>query len=309
MCSVAFGAAVGAPVTPNHRQIYCATPGGLRLSLRIWGCGPPQLLLVHGFGDNALVWQHFVSTFSEELSAVAIDLRGHGDSDWDPAGVYAPSDMVADLVHVIDELCSNTLVIVGHSLGAQVGIHAAAARRSLISAAVLVDLAIQPSELSFQYVRGKFRERLREHATVADYVALLHQQLPLAREELLLLLAEGALRANADGRFDVRCDPLLGQMDDSVDALSMLASLRQLERPILFVRGAGSAVLSHATALELLAQLPQSRLTAVPTAGHAVMLDNPDGFSTAVRPYVLRFSSGLTGTAQWSLPSRGKETP
>lgn len=278
---------------PNHRQLYYRTPGGLSLSFRMWsGVGPPQLLLVHGFGDNSLVWHHFASTLDDSCCPLAIDLRGHSHSEWDSSGTYELSDFVADVVNVLDELCPAPLVLVGHSLGAQIAIRAAVARRERIRAVVLVDVALKPNELASDYVRGKFLERQRVYESAAHYLALLRKQLPLAQEQVLRVLAEGALRVNQDGLCEERCDPRLVNMDDTIDAPAILAALKRIARPILFVRGAGSAVLSLASAREVLAELPQSRMSVVTTAGHAVMLDNPEGFCAAVKPYVLKILSG-----------------
>jgi pimeloyl-ACP methyl ester carboxylesterase len=296
---------------PNHRQSYYRTPRGLNLSFRVWNDGAaPHVLSVHGFGDNSFVWHHFACALDNSCCVLAIDLRGHGHSEWDCTGTYAIPDFVADVVNVLDDLCPAPVVLVGHSLGAQVAIHAAAARPARIRAVVLVDVGLKPNELSGGYVRRKFRERCRVHESVADYIALLREQLPLARRQLLEVLAEGALRLNGEGRYEERCDPMLVNMDDSVDTEAMLAALKQIVRPILFVRGAGSAVLSRATARELLAALPQSRVSAVATAGHTVMLDNPEGFCAVVKPYVLRFSSRPPGEAAVGLsPSLGGELP
>lgn len=291
-------------IKPNYRQSYHRTPGGLNLSFRMWGgSGPPDLLLVHGFGDNALVWSHFVSELEDSCCALAVDLRGHGHSEWDPAGTYALSDLVGDVVNVLDQLCPAPVVLVGHSLGAQIAMRVATARRERIRAVVLVDFALRPDELPDGYVLGKFRERQRTYASAAEYVAFLRKQLPLAREQLLETLAEGVLRVTEDGRCQEMCDPRLANREEFVDTQAILAALKGIARPLLFARGAASAVLSRATAQELLAQLPQSRMSVVAAAGHAVMLDNPEGFCSAVRPYVLRFLSGPRGQAADRLPS------
>ena len=261
----------------------------------------PRLLLLHGFGDNSLVWQHFASTL-DDCCTLAIDLRGHGLSEWDPQGTYALTDFVADVVHVLEDLCPEPVVLVGHSLGAQIAIHVAAACRERIRAVVLVDVALRPSEASAGHVRRKLRERQRMYESEAHYVDLLREQLPLAQEQLLNVLAEGALRANASGHYEERCDSMLVNRDDSVNVPVMRAALKQIARPILLVRGAGSAVLSREAAREVLAELPQSRMNVVATSGHSVMLDNPAGFAAAVKPYVLRFSSAPPGevTAEFS---------
>jgi pimeloyl-ACP methyl ester carboxylesterase len=268
----------------------------------MWGGYGPPLLLLHGFGDNALVWHHFASALDGSCCSLAIDLRGHGHSEWDSKGTYALSDFVADIVDVLEDLCPTQVVLVGHSLGAQIAIRAAAQCREHIRAVVLVDFAVRPNELSAGYVRRKFRERQRVYDSVEHYVALLHEQLPLVHEPLPNVLAEGALRMNEDGYFEERCDPILVNREDVIDTPAILAALKQIARPILFVRGAGSAVLSHATARELIAKLPQSRMGAVARAGHTVMLDNPEGFCTVVKEYVLKFSSGPLGKAAATSP-------
>lgn len=289
---------------PYHRQSLYRTPRGLNLSFRIWNhAAAPHVLLVHGFGDNSLVWHHFASTLDNSC-CLAIDLQGHGHSEWNSTRTYAIPDFVADLKNVLEDLCPAPVVLIGHSLGGQVAIHAAAACPERIRAVVLVDVALKPNELSGGYVRRKFRERCRVYESVAQYIALLRGHLPLARQELLEVLAEGALRVNDEGRYEERCDPMLVNMDDSIDT-RLLPSLKHIARPILFVRGAGSAVLSRATASELLAELPQSRMSVVPTAGHAVMLDNPEGFCTGVKPYVLKFSALLCESPAGLSPNPG----
>ena len=305
ICCRAYKAGNRVPVKLDHRQSHYRTPRGLNLNFRIWNdAAAPHVLLVHGFGDNSLVWHHFASTFDESCCLLGIDLQGHGYSEWNSTGTYAIPDFVADLENVLEDLCPAPVVLIGHSLGGQVAIHAAAAHPECIRAVVLVDVAIKPNELSGGYVRRKFRERCRVYESVAEYIALLRGQLPLARQELLEVLAEGALRVNDEGDYEERCDPVLVNMDDSIDT-RLLPSLKQIERPILFVRGAGSAVLSRATARELLTELPQSRMSVVHTAGHAVMLDNPEGFCTAVKPYVLKFSGLLCESAAGVLPNPG----
>jgi pimeloyl-ACP methyl ester carboxylesterase len=268
----------------------------LNLSLRRWGAEQtPDVLLVHGFGDNALVWDRFASALAGRYSLLAIDLRGHGQSSWDPAGTYALADHVADVVQVLEHTCLAPVVLVGHSLGAHIAVRAAAARRNLVSALVAVDCALWPNRLSAGHVRRKFRERQRDYESVAEYVSVLQEQLPLAQPELLMTLAEGALRVNDAGRCEERSDPLLVNMDDTIDTEATIDAFRQVGRPILLVRGEGSAVLSRAAAVDLLSRVPQSRVGVVASAGHTVMLDNPQGFCAVARSYVLRFCARQLG--------------
>jgi len=95
--------------------------GGVRLGIRCWGNehdGSP-LLLLHSLGEQSGSW----SSIAEELAAthrvLALDLRGHGDSDRTPR--YSLELMRDDVIAVIDSLGLTDLCILGHSLGGMVG--------------------------------------------------------------------------------------------------------------------------------------------------------------------------------------------
>src|SRR5688572_19692407 len=111
-----------ATIPVNH-----STRDGLSLSTLAWGRGRPQILLVHGFGDNALVWDHFACALADQYSLLAVDLCGHGASVWDPTGTYALQDFVVDVRRVLEQFDGGRTLLVGHSLGAQIVIRLAAA--------------------------------------------------------------------------------------------------------------------------------------------------------------------------------------
>lgn len=269
-----------------------STPDGLTLSTRAWGRGRPQILLVHGFGDNALVWDHFAGALADQYGLLAVDLRGHGASVWDPTGIYALQDFVVDVRRVLEQFHGGRTLLVGHSLGAQIVIRLAAACWQSICGLVVVDLPFKDNPRSAAHIRQQVAERQRHaYAAPAQYVTVLRGQLPLAHPALLEKLADRALRERVDGLFELSGDPMLVNLDDSVDEQTTLSLLKQIKRPILFVRGEGSAILSRGAARELLAEVPQSRMSVVSRAGHAVMLDNPEGFRDAVKPFVLRVLS------------------
>jgi pimeloyl-ACP methyl ester carboxylesterase len=97
------------------------------------------VLLLHGLGVGGTVWQAFARRLLPHLAAVAPDLRGHGQSDAPVAG-YEPADYATDLVALIEDLKLPTpLPVVGHSLGALVGLALADAQPAIVSWLVLLD--------------------------------------------------------------------------------------------------------------------------------------------------------------------------
>src|SRR5436189_5792034 len=93
---------------------------GLRLHLLDWGGGGrPPLLLLHGFTGHAHAWDSLSIALQPHFHVLALDQRGHGDSD--PAEVYGPVVAFDDISGVVDQLGVTSLVIVGLSMD---GLHA-----------------------------------------------------------------------------------------------------------------------------------------------------------------------------------------
>ncbi len=73
------------------------------------------MLLLHALGERGSDWASVTPAFSERFGVVAVDLRGHGDSDW--PGVYSFQLMCDDVVGLIDCLDLAAVTLVGHSMG------------------------------------------------------------------------------------------------------------------------------------------------------------------------------------------------
>jgi pimeloyl-ACP methyl ester carboxylesterase len=71
----------------------CAIVNGLRIHYLEWGTqGKPPLLLLHGIARVAHSFDHAAPHFESRYRVIAVDMRGHGDSDWDPQGAYLVED-------------------------------------------------------------------------------------------------------------------------------------------------------------------------------------------------------------------------
>ena len=87
----------------------------LRLHYLDWGNrGKPPLVLVHGGRDHARSWDWVAEQLHEDYHVVAMDHRGHGDSDWVSDGNYSSNDMVYDLAQLVHQLGVGPVTIVSH---------------------------------------------------------------------------------------------------------------------------------------------------------------------------------------------------
>lgn len=98
-----------------------------RLRIAYWDWGneeAPPLLLVHGGRDHARSWDDVAEALRHDYHVVALDLRGHGDSEWSTGGSYGLPDHALDVVRVIEEVGTPARVV-GHSYGGSVCLVAA----------------------------------------------------------------------------------------------------------------------------------------------------------------------------------------
>ena len=279
---------------------------GLTLHVLEWSREGTPLVFVHGFGNEAHIWDDAAPAVADYYRTVAVDLRGHGDSDRDAERRYDYEFHVADLEAALEKLGIERMVLVGHSLGGRIGTLFAGRHPGRMAGFVIVDSA---PELD---VRGTVRIHVdlqknssgggsASFASEAEYRDVLAHNYPAASREALARMAHHGLRRRDDGRFEPKLDPawFQGRSDAGADAEAMRAREERLTRemwdalakipcPTLVVRGAASDVLSADVADRMVEEvLRHGRLAVIPRAGHSVMVDNPAAFRAALTGFVL----------------------
>lgn len=111
--------------------------GEVTLAYDVHGDGPP-LVLVHGLGERASSWEPVRGALAARFTTYAVDVRGHGDSDWGDA--YGHDAIEADLCAWLDALGLRDVVLVGHSMGGSIGFRIATHRPDLVARLVVEDV-------------------------------------------------------------------------------------------------------------------------------------------------------------------------
>lgn len=279
------------PGTPEPAR-YFAGAGGCRLAADEWGDPRgPLVILQHGGGQTRHAWKGAGETLGRAgYHAIALDARGHGDSDWAPDGVYGQDAMVDDLCRVLAQLGDRRPVLVGASMGGGVSLVACGEDRIDATALVLVDIGHRIEREGTQKIqafmsqRPEGFERLEE---VADAIA--RYQPHRKRPSDLSGLAKN-VRRGADGRFYWHWDPRFrtGHRDFEKREARLGECARALRLPTLLVRGGLSDVLSEAGAREFLGLCTHSEYVNVSDAGHMVAGDRNDVFAQAVIGFLAR---------------------
>lgn len=279
------------PGTPDPMHRWEGT-GGVTIAGDSWGDPDgPLVILQHGGGQTRHAWKGAGETLGAAgYHAVALDARGHGDSDWAPDGVYGQDAMVADLVAVIAALGNRRPVLVGASMGGGVSLVAIGEDHVDATALVLVDIAprVEPAGVdkiqAFMTLKPDGFASLDE---VADAIA--SYQPHRTRPRHLDGLAKN-VRLGENGKYHWHWDPRFrsGNRDAKARLIRLEACAGNLTLPTLLVRGGLSDILSEEGAQSFLALCPHSEYVNVTGAAHMVAGDRNDIFSDAVIDFLSR---------------------
>jgi esterase len=244
------------------------------------------ILCLHGTGDTCHTWDTFGRGASEAFTVIALDQRGHGDSDWPIPPAYRCEDYVDDLRALIGALHLERFILMGHSMGALHCLRYAAESPEAVAALVHVDIEPYPPAWNKRYLKGLYENLPESYDSPTQVVRELRETCPFADDELLFRLAVSQLEERKDGKFYRKCDRTVF---GSFDAYDLRESLPSIACPVLVIRGSQSRVMRHAAAEDMCRSLPRGRLVEIPSAAHPVHADNPDAFGSAV----LGFLEGL----------------
>jgi pimeloyl-ACP methyl ester carboxylesterase len=251
----------------------------------------PSILMLHGGGQNRHSWKNTGQILADGgFHVVALDSRGHGDSDRSPTASYSVESLCADTLQVIYQIGRPT-VLIGASMGGLTGILAAhEAGADFVTKLVLVDVvprfekdgSARIRDFMFSGIDGF--DSLDEAAdAVAAYLP--HRSRPRSPEGL-----KKNLRLR-DGRWYWHWDPafLTKPGDDPFDRMDQLERAAiNLEIPILLIRGKLSDVVSAEGVQDFLTKVPRAEFVELSDAGHTAAGDDNDAFSEVVVDFVSR---------------------
>lgn len=270
--------------------------GGITLTADAFGDeSAPVVLLMHGGGQTRHSWGGTARALAARgYRAIAVDARGHGESDWSKDGSYKAEIFAHDL-DAIARLFPSPPAVVGASLGGNSAMLAKGELRTPLGAIVLVDIGPKVEHDGvrriYEFMKAK-PEGYADLEEVADAVAAYqpHRERPkdvsgLARN----------LRLGEDGRYRWHWDPafLNGMFQPQPElAERLVVASQRLDCPVQLVRGRLSDLLSEEKAREFLAICPHAEYVDVAGAGHMVAGDVNDRFTSAVVEFLdRRFAS------------------
>ena len=260
---------------------------GIKLSYLDWGNKSKQtMLLLHGRTNSAHTWDFTSLAFHSDYHVIALNQRGHGDSDWNKDGDYSLDTNIPDIEGFVKKLGLENIVLIGHSMGARNSMVFASRNPKLVSKLVLVDMAPETERDEIDTIAGW--RRLPEMAdTFEEFIdAALAINSRRTREQLKGSLSH-QLRLYPDGKWSWKWDQVLRRADTNGWGPDVLwEHVEKIKMPTILILGGESNLISPITARKMASKIQNFRYEYVEGAGHQVPGDRPAGFQEIVRTFL-----------------------
>jgi pimeloyl-ACP methyl ester carboxylesterase len=251
--------------------------GDLFLSFLEWGtAGRPVLCFLHGGSAHAHWFDLVAPPFTDRFHVIALDQRGHGESEWAKPPAYATENFAVDLLGFVDALGFARVTLIGHSMGGHNAMSFSAWHPDRVRALVIIDSRPMIPTDRLDRLRRRGERTLRPYPSREAALQSFRLVPRETNADPALLAHMGAAGVvERDGAWVYRFDPASNAERRPVDAWTLLD---RITAPTLIARGELSPVLPRDMADKLRSAIRGASLVEIPASYHHVTLDNPAGF-------------------------------
>ncbi len=267
--------------------------GDVSLFFRRFGSpGATPVLILHGLSFFSYDWIGVARALAADREVVALDMRGFGDSDFSPRGDYSVPAFAGDAIALLDHLDWREAVFVGHSMGGRNAAFCASENPGRVKALVLVDYSPENAPAGSRRVTAQ----IAGAPDAFDSVDAAMQYFGVdpgsagapakrARFAAYLRKVDGGYAIKRDPHFRAQFRRVLETGERPKLGVDMWLALGRLQCPTLVMRGTRSDMFAADTVAKVRAANARIQVIEV-DAGHNVAGDNPEGFLSAMRPFL-----------------------
>ena len=242
---------------------------GVKIHYEVYGDGP-ALILTHGYSSTSAMWEGQIEALSKHHKLVLWDMRGHGKSDYpaDP-NAYSEALTIGDIAALLDQISTRRAIVGGLSLGGYMSLAFYRTHPERVAALLIIDTGP-----GFKKDEARTAWNKRAHETAERF----------ERDGLSVLKSLSRERSSVTHRdargLALAARGMLTQRDASV-----MEVLPEIAVPSLIVVGADDTPFLAASDY-MAAKIPGAKKVVIPSAGHAVNIDQPQAFIDAVLPFL-----------------------
>jgi pimeloyl-ACP methyl ester carboxylesterase len=259
---------------------------GVTIAYDDQGAGLP-IVFLHAFPLNRSMWSEQVAALSRGFRAIAIDLRGHGESDA-PFWRYSLEQYALDVKEVLAGLGIRKAIFVGLSMGGYLEFTLYRLYPDLMLGVVLADTraeADKPEQIQWRYDLAQQTAAMGPAAVIAEMLPKLLAPKTYERNPDLVARVK-SMQAAAPVPGIIGDLMAIAERPDSTDLLPSMAV------PALVIVGQEDVLTTPADAERIANGIHGARLIVIPNAGHLSNLEQPERFTSAIEA----FATGLQKT-------------
>ena len=258
---------------------------GLNFHYLEWGNpSNPTIFMLHGNSQQAHSWDFVSLPLSENYHVIAMDQRGHGDSDWAPDGDYSLEAQQKDIDGFVDSILPSKFHLIGHSMGGRNSYVWASRHPNSLNSLVIVDTGPESASRGRNRIQT-FKELPDELNSFEEFASRIQEYTGRTREQTLGSL-KYSIRERSDGKWTWKYDKLMrtpGQRPPTWTSEQLWESVAKIDCQTLVVRGSRSDIFTEETMNKMKTVIPKCTTVTVERAGHLVAGDNPADFLVAVQ--------------------------
>jgi pimeloyl-ACP methyl ester carboxylesterase len=280
-----------APASVRYRSRNTVL-NGLRFHFLEWGDpSAPPMLLLHGGNQTAHSWDLVSLALSDRYHIIALDQRGHGDSEWPRDVVATRHDMASDAYALVQQLGLKDPIVAGHSMGGIVTMTLLTAHPDLASRAIIVDVGPELSPKGAQHI-GNFVRSVDQVGSLDEFIDRVAAYDPFrSREHISRTVIYNVMR-RLDGKLvskhDHRGYGLVGEDGKPLQRVDRptYEEVSTIPCPVLVLRGEQSNILAEDAAERFVSRLAHGKLVVVPKSGHNIHSQNTPFFIATVEAFL-----------------------
>ena len=288
-------------VEENEPKDRFVDANGLRFHYLEWGDpSNPTVLMLHGVSQQAHSWDFISLPLSPDYHVIALDQRGHGDSDWAADGDYTLDTMVADLDAIVPALgldggpldrlrAGSGFHLMGHSMGGRNSFVWASRHPGALKSLTIVDTGPETVSRGRQRIQ-RFQKLPDNLDTLDEFADRIQEYTGRTREQVLGAL-KYSIRQGADGKWTWKYDRVIrerGRQDGPWSPEQLWECWRRIDCSTLVTRGDRSDVFADETLQRMGREISDCTTVTITNAGHLVQGDNPPDFLAVARAHLDR---------------------
>jgi pimeloyl-ACP methyl ester carboxylesterase len=284
-------------IIPEPKDHFFSSDG-VKIHYTEWGDpAADTVIFIHGIRDQGISWMFLLSSLAKLgcpiKHAVAIDLRGHGESEWvHKRGGYQHEDFLYDVAALIRHLNKTSVTLIGHSLGGSMALLYAGCFPEIVAKLVSLE-SVGPfakndrdvPELMAERLQGGRKAKPSIYKTLEDAAKAIKKRFPLIPDTVCAHMAEYGTKRISSG-VTWKYDPSFRFRSTTMLSEGQIAAfIDRIQCPILLIHGTESDFMTSERSPRI-KLFKDARLVAIQGAGHHIPHEKPDELAKVIAAFL-----------------------